>query len=872
MKHRFPSIVCATAAVVAFVFASAPAQANIYLADGFDTAVYTVGNDGMGKLHAKGTDETGFLSSAPWNAGDSSVVRCFSTGLAFPASWDGFAPAGAGSIGYKNTSTSVNGVVGSNDSNYRAGQRVLASGALPTEGTFYLRALMSQGSGAGTATRVEGMLRGIGLRTVPLVNLSSGTPAHGRTESGNALTNGVWFAFRKTSTSSSDVDTELVIRFGGESQTLVAAADFSEDTTYLCVAEITLAADGATARAFAMPVDNYDNAPETHFGSDIETELLTSATPLAYLCMTAPYMTANAYVLFDEIAAASDLADLVPVTVSDFSVYPTLSSLAPTLDGFTVPVTVDLGSGETVNVAVEYGTDAEFLNGSSTVLSSISAGTHTATVTGLDPDTTYFWRLRATSTGHNDAVSSVQTVRTLGAPVLGSTSAVLDGSAVVFTAALDTPALDGDPDRPDTELLVSYSAGGDTQTRSLGSLDEPGSLSLSVQDLDWGATCTYTFTATATKDGRTFSSTSAAATIQVLTSGDVFVSPSGSATAPYDTLAKAANTVAAAIAVSGAGATVHLAAGDYTTTERVVLDRAIRVEGMTGNPADVIVRNVGTAPACRVFNLTHAGAALSGITVADGHVVNYTGGNLWVTAGLVTNCVIQNASLSWSTADANSEHGGAGAYMRGGTMVNCIVRGNSVSGTAVKDQATGILAKGSAVILNCLFDANDTTLESAVVHLAENAHMVGCTIVRSTLGTGTALNGGSASIRIAGESAYVQNCAVAGIVDTEENVLSPLPANRFVNIANSAFDFDFDESLLTSKNWVRGTTSTMFANYAQGKYKPVARSPLINAGKNDVVNALPSIDLAGFPRLYGDIYDIGCYEWQGTEPTIISLH
>ncbi len=868
MNHLFSSILGGTAAAV-LVLASVPTHAGIYVADGFDAAVYTVGNDGMGKLHAKGTGETGFLSSAPWNAGDSSVVRCFSTGLAFPASWDGFTPAGAGSIGYKNTSTSGNGTVGSNDSNYRAGQRVLASGALPTEGTFYLRALMFQGNGAGTATRVEGMLRGIGFRTVPLVNLSSGSPAHGRTESGNALTNGVWFAFRKTSTSSSDVDTEIVFRFGGESQTLVAAADFAENTTYLCVAEVTLAADGATGRAFAMPVDDYDNAPETHFGSEVTTAQLSSTTPLAYLCMTAPYMTANANVLFDEIAAASDLANLVPVTVSDFSVYPTLSSLVPLLDGFSVPVTVDLGAGETANVAVEYGTDAESLNGSTNILSGVSAGTQTATVAGLAPDTLYYWRLHATANGHDDAVSSVQTVRTLGAPVLGTTSATLDGSAVVFTASLATPALDGDPDRPDTELLVSYSVGGTTQTRSLGSLHQAGTLSLSVQDLDWGATCTYTFTATATKDGRTFSATSAAATIQVVTSGDIYVSTSGSATAPYDTLAKAANNVASAIAIAGSGATVHLAPGEYTTTERVVLDRAIRVEGMTGNPADVIVRNVGIAGACRVFNLTHAGAVLSGVTVADGHIVGYTGGNLWITAGLVTNCVIQNASLSWTTADANSEHGGAGAYMRGGTMVSCILRGNSVSGTAVKDQATGILAKGSAVILNCLFDANGTTLESAVVHLAENAHMVGCTIVNSVLGAGTALNGGSASIRIAGESAYVQNCAVAGIVDTEGIVLSPLPASRFVNIANSAFDFNFDESLITSKNWVRGTTSTMFASYARGKYKPAAGSPLVDAGKGDVVNALPVFDLAGKPRLFRNAYDIGCYEWQGIEPTVI---
>ena len=871
MHHRFLPARAALAALALLALASPPAvRAAVLVRDGFDTTVYTVGDDGTGKLHGKGSSETGFASSSKWNANDSGVVKCFNTGLDFPASWDTFAVAGAGSIGYKNTGNSGNGTVGSNDSNYRAGQRVLASGAIPSEGTFFVRALMRQGSGAGVATRVEGMLRGIGFRTIP-IDLTA-QPPHGRKESGNALTNGVWFAFRKTSASSSDVDTELVFRFGGESQTLVAATDFAENTTYLCVAEVTIDSAGATGRAFAMPVDAFDNAPASHWGAKLETtELSSSSASLAYLCMTAPYMTANALVQFDEIAVASDISELVPTTVSDFSVYPTLNSLAPALDGFSVPVTVDIGSGETANVAVEYGTAENVLNGSAAVLSSVSAGTYTATVTGLDPDTTYYWRLRATATGHDDAVSAVQTVRTLGAPALGACSATLDGSAVVFTATLATPALAGDSDRPATELLVTYSSGGATQTRSLGFLYEPGTLSLSVQDLDWGASCTYSFTASAAKAGRTFSATSASATISVLTSGDVFVSASGSATAPYDTPAKAAHTVQEAIAIAGNGATVHVAAGDYTTTERIVLERAIRVEGMTGNPADVTVRNVGTAGACRVFNVTHADAALANITVADGHIVNYTGGNLWMTAGLVTNCVIQNASLSWTTADANSEHGGAGAYMRGGTLANCVVRGNRVTGTAVKNQATGVFAKGTAVILNCLFDANDTELESAVVHLEENAHMVGCTIVRSTLGAGTDLNGGSASIRIASTTAYVQNTAVAGVVDTDGATLTPLPANRFENIANSAFDFDFDAALTTSKAWVRGTTATMFNNYASGKFKPAVGSPLIDAGKSEVVNPLPSVDIAGDPRLFRNGYDIGCYEWQGVKATVMVI-
>ncbi len=874
MQFRFLQARAAIAALAlpALAFPAA-VRATTLVRDGFDTTVYSVGTDGTGKLHGKGSSETGFASSAKWASGDSSVVKCLSDGLAFPSAWDGFATAGAGAIGYRNTGTSGNGTVGNSNSDYRAGQRALAADALPATGTYYLRALMRQGSGAGAATRVEGMMRGVGLRTQGINGLAGGNPSHGRLESGNALTNGVWFAFRKTSASDSSADTEVVLRFGGATQTLVGAEAFAEGVTYLCVAEISVGENGATARAFATAIDDYDNQPDALWGEKLQTGAISAAVPFTHLCMTAPYMTDNATVAFDEIAVATELSELVPTTVSEFSVYPIAAELSPALDGFSVPIVIDLPEGETADVVVEYGTSESDLSSSCAVLSDASSGRNVANATGLEPDMEYFWRLRATAAGHDDAVSSIQAFRTLGAPILGATSATLDGASVLFSAELATPALDGAENPPETELFVTYTVAGVPNTVSLGRLSAPGTLSYAATDVSWGENCTYSFSATANDGSRDYSSTTADSTIAVRTAGTVYVSDDGSGTAPYDTLEKAANTVAAAVAVAGDGATVRIAPGTYETSERVVLDRNVRVEGMTGKPADVVVRNVGSSPACRVFNLTHSGAVLADLTVADGHIVGFTGGNLWISNGTVTNCIVENATLSWTTADANNEHGGAGVYMRAGRLVNCIVRGNAVTGTAVKDQATGVLAKGSSVIQNCLFEGNDSELEAAVVHLAENAHMINCTIVRSTLGAGTDLNGGSASIRIASSLAYVQNCAVAGVVDANGTTLTPLDGSggtteRFANIANSAFDFAFDEALATSKGWVRGTAATMFAGYAARSYRPSPGGPLVNAGKNNVTDALPALDLAGNERLFGSAYDIGCYELQA-HPTVM---
>ena len=848
-----------------FAIGVSTANATVYVRDGFDVSAYAVDStSNYGKLHGKGGATAGFSDSAKWNCNDSSAVRCLADGLSFPSSWDGYVASGSGSIGYNDGGDSTAGSPG-NDSHYRAAQRKLNENALPSSGTFYFRTLIRQEKGAGTATQIAGGVRGIGFRTSAL-NIGN----YGRTESGGALSNGVWIATRKTSNSKTAVDTEIVLSAGGELQTLVSAAYFSEDTTYICVAEVSIDDEKTVCRAFAMPVDSYDRNPAQHWSESVETTTVNAGTPLTHLCMTGPYRLQYKKVQFDEIAAASDVADLVPTATTDFIVYPELAGLSVGHYGFSVPVAVTAQSGVTAVVSVEYGMSAETLDASVDVISGLEPGaSQTATVGGLEPDATYYWRLRAKAEGYEDAVSAVQSLHTTGAPSLSDATASVDGNAVVFSVRLSEPALYGGDDALLTEVTVCYTVDGAEQSRSLGSASEPHAFTGRVDGIAWGKKCGYRFTATADKGSRTLSAATQPQSIEVLFTGDVYVSPAGSATAPYDTPAKAASDIASAVSVSGDGCTVHVAKGEYSTSDRIVLSRAIRVEGETGRAPDVVVRNVGSSSTSRVFNLTNPGAVLANVTVTDGHIVNYTGGNIWMTAGLVTNCVIQNANQAWDYNNTTDEHGGAGIYMRGGRMVNCIVRNNRVSGMQLTNLSTGVLMKGEngspAVAMGCLFEANDSDLESSVVLMGEYAHLVGCTIVKTTLGAGAA----TSSIRLASTTAYVQNCVAAGVADANGGTVKVYPGDRFDNIAYSAFDFEFDDAYRTAKHWVSGTAAAFFTGYGRGSYNP--GEVLRNAGKSDILDkeAMPSVDLAGSPRLVGDTYDIGCFEWHGRRPFVV---
>lgn len=58
----------------------------------------------------------------------------------------------------------------------------------------------------------------------------------------------------------------------------------------------------------------------------------------------------------------------------------------------------------------------------------------------------------------------------------------------------------------------------------------------------------------------------------------------------------------------------------------------------------------------------------------------------------------------------------------------------------------------------------------------------------------------------------------------------------------------------------------LFIDPENSNFQFLSDSPSINAGTSDTTGLnLPEFDLAGNSRIYNDIIDMGCYEWQGTE-------
>ncbi|MCL1888863.1 MAG: hypothetical protein FWF96_08355, partial [Kiritimatiellaeota bacterium] len=132
--------------------------------------------------------------------------------------------------------------------------------------------------------------------------------------------------------------------------------------------------------------------------------------------------------------------------------------------------------------------------------------------------------------------------------------------------------------------------------------------------------------------------------------GDVrYVATDGLETNGGTSFADAKLTIAAAIAsLPNNTGVVIVAIGQYPVTSQIEINNAVEVRGATGDPADVTVFRPGSSPnQNRVFKLTHADARVSFLTIADGYCNaneggNMTGGNVYIGAGTVADCVLRN--------------------------------------------------------------------------------------------------------------------------------------------------------------------------------------------------------------------------------------
>ena len=386
----------------------------------------------------------------------------------------------------------------------------------------------------------------------------------------------------------------------------------------------------------------------------------------------------------------------------------------------------------------------------------------------------------------------------------------------------------------------------------------------------------FTVTLTAESAGETTQQTRKE--LAVIYDTFVWVSPTGTATFPYNTPETGFRAIDSAMSVhaSVGGGEIRVAPGTYETAWQYNLDKDYVVKGMGKSPEDVVIRNTTKADKSnnyrRVFQVASAGARVENLTMEGGSVYNQFGGNLRITAGTVANCIIRGG-----LAMANSGNGAGGAIELGGSGVvtHCKVIDNRVEGTSKDTWAAGgaiFLPYGAKngklsntlVANNKYVPSTPNVRGSAGIQVGggnENAVIENCTIVANVVEGSISTAAGVWS----DSSWYTtfRNCVIAGNYQTETGDMSSVRMAKETKVYNCVVDvmpettkYDSD-----STGFVLGDVKTMFKDFTNENYMPRPGSVLANKG-TDKLTLPTDKDLAGNPRVFGKAIDIGCYEVQ----------
>ena len=214
-----------------------------------------------------------------------------------------------------------------------------------------------------------------------------------------------------------------------------------------------------------------------------------------------------------------------------------------------------------------------------------------------------------------------------------------------------------------------------------------------------------------------------------------------------------------------------------------------------------------------------------------------------------------------------------------------VLDGFTLTGGSAQDGA-GMLNYGVSPLINhCIFRANQASRWGGGIYTLG----AGTTTVANSLidqnsaqsGGGTFTNLGATlrllNVTLADNTASQNGGGVHNFQGAYTQLINAIVWNN-KQLPNSSQLFSLDSAYIQAINCIleggdkaiTGTRSVvnissvdpLFADQATGDYRLQACSPAINQGNKSLIPAEFTTDLAGNPRVYGDIVDLGAYEYQ----------
>lgn len=387
------------------------------------------------------------------------------------------------------------------------------------------------------------------------------------------------------------------------------------------------------------------------------------------------------------------------------------------------------------------------------------------------------------------------------------------------------------------------------------------------------------------------------------------VSPRGGSRFPYASWADAATDIRDALAVGSD--TVLVTNGTYSLNS-VLVGRNVRILSVNG-PDVTILKG---ANGYNLVTLADAGAWLEGFTLRDASIGDWNeisgGSGLRITAGTATNCIVRNcqkysygccyvggtgrlfdsaiinnscgANSSYGaglvvagngfvsgcvvTNNASSENqgangGGAGLFIKGGTVTNCLFAGNYMRQGNSSSGGAHIV---DGLVTHCVFTNNSSLSYYGGVYLRGGV-LRNCLIAGNRC-TGAATGNGVGGLMLAGglaESLTIvanESSLAGGGIRQSGGIL--LNSVVYANVSPLECDISggtrtncFSTTLMDGENCLAG--DPLFTDANAGDWTLSALSSAKDAGLAQDWMA-GALDLRGEPRLQGDTVDIGAYE------------